>query len=427
MSDDIYMTDNNKHPRILMFAPACFPPGNPEAFVNANLVLAVLECGWKVDVLTMALATHWYPQDPNAWPGLAECSVSVVQRNKTAASQFLVAVQTLFKFGHLVAGGRWALPAVETARQLMVGKHYDCIISRAMPDMAHLSGLITAQMTGLPWIANWNDPIPSEKFPPPYAGGKGKHAPLGFWKSRFYHEVANRADWHTFPSERLRRYITDYLPKGTYEKSSVIPHIALDKGVQSSNKGRGFTLMHAGSLLPPRSPDVFLEGVKLFRERNETLRDFSVVFIVDRPDDVRNAAQSHGVEALVRIESSRPYMEMPAVLATADVLVIVEAQVEEGIFLPSKFVDFVRTGRPILAISPSVGTLADILKEQGGGIAVDGRRAEAVADALQCMYECWLNGTLDEQFGSEKLFFQYSREAVLGEYREIIARICKDR
>ncbi|HAM50144.1 MAG TPA: hypothetical protein DCP92_05425 [Nitrospiraceae bacterium] len=147
------------------------------------------------------------------------------------------------------------------------------------------------------------------------------------------------------------------------------------------------------------------------------------MFLVDRPEDVRNAAKFHGVEDVVRIERSRPYTEMPALFATADVLVIVEAMSDEGIFLPSKFVDYVRTGRPILAISPSVGTLADILKEYGGGIAADGHRAESIADALQRMYECWLKGTLDKEFGSEKLFSLYSKDTVLGKYREIIARI----
>ena len=428
VSETKTLAGSGKLPSFLMFAPACFPPGNPEAFVNANLVMAVLRGGWQVDVVTMATAAHWYPHDPNAWPGLAECSVPVAEGRKTVAGLALAAAKTVIRSGHLVGGGRWALPAAQAALQLAKQRGYDCIISRALPPMAHLAALITARQTGLPWIANWNDPVPAEKFPAPYAGGKGKHAALPFWKNRFYREVGRQADWHTFPSERLRSYITDYLPKGSYQKSSVVPHIALDRGAAPTGARRSnFTLMHAGSLLPPRSPDVFLEGVRLFRDSNQSLRGFCVVFIVDRPDDVRQAAKAHGVEDLVRIEKSRPYSEMPEVLAGADVLVIVEALVEEGIFLPSKFVDYVRTGRPILALSPPVGTLADILGERGGGIAVDGGRADAVARALQGMYRCWLDGTLDRRFGSERLFPHYSSEAILGAYRELIAQIGRKR
>lgn len=420
------LADGGGLPRMLMFAPACFPPGNPEAFVNANLVLAALRSGWTVDVVTLETVRHWYPHDPKAWGALAECSLPVAEGRRNTVALLLAAARTVVRSGHPVGGGRWALPAAEAGLRLAAGTSYDCILSRALPPMAHLAALIAARKSGLPWIANWNDPVPAEKFPPPYAGGRGKHASLAFWKSRFYREVARKADWHTFPCERLRAYITDYLPKGTYARSSVVPHVALDRAAPVSNRGPGFTLMHAGSLLPPRSPEVFLKGVGLFRERNRSLPDFSVVFLVDRPDEVRSAAKAQGVEDLVRIESSRPYTEMPAVLASADVLVIVEAPVEEGIFLPSKFVDYVRTGRPILALSPQVGTLADILK-QGGGIAVDGQQPEAVAGALQTMYQCWLNGTLDERFGSEQLFPSYSSETVIGQYREIIARIRKER
>jgi len=419
------MTSQSKHPRILMFAPFCYPPGNPEAFVNANLVLAIRDAGWQIDVITMADTTPWYPHNLEAWQGLADCSFAVAERQRTFVNRLLVAVKTIVQSGHLVEGGRWALQAAEIALRLIKEKGHDVIISRALPPTAHLAALITAQKTGLPWIANWNDPVPWKKFPTPYAGGKGQQARMGFWMSRYYQEVAERATWHTFPCERLQKYITGYLPRDISGKSSVVPHIALQNDTPAIHRRTGFTLMHAGSLRPPRSSEIFLQGVSLFRDKNKSLQGFSVVFIVDRPDDVRSAAIAHGVEDLVRIEKSRPYMEMPALLATADVLVIIEALVEEGIFLPSKFVDYVQTGRPILAISPTIGTLADILTERGGGIAADGRRAEGVADAIQTMYEYWLNGMLDEQVCSRKLFPLYSSETVLGVYREIFARIGK--
>lgn len=422
------MNDNNASPSILMFAPACFPPGDPEAFVNANLVMAAREAGWQIDVVTMADPQRRYPYNTDAWPGFAERYVPVAERKNGTASRLMAAAQTLAASGHLVGGGRWALPAADTAMRLAANRGYDCIISRSLPPMAHLAALITARKTGLPWIANWNDPVPLDKFPAPYVYGKGQEAPLGFFLTRYFQEVCELAAWHTFPCERLRKYISGYLPLDISGKSSVVPHI-IPKYIfpQSDSKARdrkaGFILMHAGSLRPPRSSDVFLQGVRLFRERNRPLERFSAVFIVDSPEDVRGAAKAHGVEDLVLIEKSRPYTEMPALLGTADVLVIIEAMVEEGIFLPSKFVDYVGTGRPILAVSPPVGTLADILTEHGGGIAADGRRAEAVAGALQTMYECWLNGTLEERFGSEKLYHLYSSETVLKAYNGIFARI----
>lgn len=413
------------NPRILMIAPLCYPPNNPEAFVNANLAKAFIDAEWQLSVLTDSdeEQCRWYPSATDAWGGLVHRVRTYAKRGESVSHRVSTICQNFVKSGHLIGGGRWALPAAEKAIAEVKNNSFDVILSRALPPMAHHIALIVAKKTGIPWIANWNDPVPWKKFPVQFSGCKGRNASLGFWETRFYNDVARHADWHTFPCERLRKYVTGYLPKGTYEKSSVIPHIALSNSSQTVKRGQKFTVMHAGSLMSPRSPDVFLKGVKLFRERNGSIDDFTVVFIVDRPDDVRNAATVHGVEDVVTIESSRPYSEMPTILATADVLIIVEAQVDEGIFLPSKFVDYVRSGRPILAISPQIGTLADILNKDGGGIAVDGRQTNEVADALQNMYVCWLNGTLDEKYGSQKLYPHYSSEKVLKDYKEIISRI----
>ena len=417
------MNEHRITPNILMFAPSCYPPGNPEAFVNANLVLAALEAGWGVDVITMADSGHWYPNTGEAWRRLASCVVTVAERERTLANRFLVAARSFMLSGQRVSGGHWAIPAAKEAMRLTSKKNYDYIVSRALPPEAHLSALIVSRKTGIPWIANWNDPVPWEKFPRQYPGGKGKHAPLGYLTARYYREVAKQALWHTFPCERLRAYIAGYLPGDIRDKSSVVPHIALDRRNPASRSNKGFTLMHAGSLRSPRSPDVFLKGVRLFRERANPGREFSVVFIVDRPEDVRRSAGEHGLEALVRIEKSRPYTEMPEVLRSATVLVIIEALVEEGIFLPSKFADYVGVGRPILAISPRTGTLSDVLGEHGGGIAVDGGSAEAVAHALHVLYEHWLNNTLDEHYNTSNLYGLFAVDTVLDVYREIFDRI----
>jgi glycosyltransferase involved in cell wall biosynthesis len=417
---------NRNSPRILMIAPLCYPPYNPEAFVNANLVLTFLHAGWQVEVLTMSIAKlfRWYPFDAGTWENVAACVNQFTEPKITLINQIAETARLFCSSGYLAIGARWARPASETAVKIITEKKIDFLMSRALPPGAHLAALIASKHTGIPWIANWNDPMPWKKLPKPYPHAKGKSTPLGFWENRFYRDVAARATWHTFPCERLRQYISDYLPAGITDKSSVVPHVALNSLRRTDvERRRRFTLLHAGSLEPPRSADVFLQGVKLFRDRTEVKREISVVFVGDRPDDVRQAAAAHGVEDLVRIEASRPYTEMPEILKSADVLVIIEAMVEEGIFLPSKFVDYVCTGQPILAVSPPAGTLNDYLREHGGGIAADGRKAAEVADAIEVLYSRWSDGTLYDHFGSSKLFPLFSEDGVLNRYREIFEKM----
>jgi hypothetical protein len=102
---------------------------------------------------------------------------------------------------------------------------------------------------------------------------------------------------------------------------------------------------------------------------------------------------------------------------------VIEAPCVEGIFFPSKFVDFVQTGRPILGISPINGTLADILSRYGGGILADCHSPEAVANAIRILYEEWRAGELDEKYGSSGLFDLFSEKTVLGQYMELFRRL----
>lgn len=407
-----------------MFAPACYPPGKPEAFVNSNLALAMLDAGWSVDVITRPDSSLWYPSNVNIYERLAEHMVSIPEIEATLVNKYIQVLKTAVMSGHIASGWQWALPAAAAALKHIKHKKFDFIISRALPQSAHFAALITAKNTGIPWIANWNDPVPWEKFPVEFAGGRGPNAHLDYKTSRFFKAVSMKADWHTFPCERLRTYVADYLPVDIGLKSSVIPHIAMQSNEISSERNIKFKLLYAGSLISPRSPDIFLKGVSLFCERYKT-RDLEIVFIVDSYEEVLKSAEKYGVIDLVKIEPSRPYAEMNSILNTADVLVIIEAIMHEGIFLPSKFVDYVQTGKPILALSPVSGTLSDILNGVGGGLTVDNSSADDISEGILKLYQHWSKGTLNNMFGSNRLLKTFSTETILSQYLQVFNNITK--
>jgi len=409
-----------------MFAPACYPPDNPEAFVNANLVTAIIERGWQIDVITMPDSGNWYPVTHSSWSKLESCAIPIAEKEKTLINSLSAALGCVSQSGHIVDGGRWALPAAQRALQLIEKNHHDFIMSRALPSNAHLAAFIVARKTKIPWIANWNDPVPWEKFPKEFSrGAKGKDANLGCFVNAYYKDVVQTAAWHTFPCERLRKYVANYLPEDILSKSSVIPHIALNKLNQCSDNNV-FTIMHAGSLGQPRSPHNFLKGVKLFCDRINSEHRVSVVFIVDKPESIISSVKDYDLENIVSIEEPKPYSEMPSVIGKADLLVIIEALVDEGIFLPSKFVDYVASGKPILAVSPATGTLVDIIGEHGGGLAVDSTKPIEIADALHSMYIHWKNGTLYKSYSSAKLYPLFAKYTVLNMYSELFSKLGKN-
>jgi glycosyltransferase involved in cell wall biosynthesis len=214
-----------------------------------------------------------------------------------------------------------------------------------------------------------------------------------------------------------------YLPGNIISKSSVIHHVAIGKndvGIPSSSK---FSLCYAGSVLPPRDVDVFFEGIKWFKQSLDAVESFDVRFLVDKPELVSNCARSKGIEDIIVIEPAVPYSQMPAILSRSHVLVIIEAPLKEGIFMASKIVDYVQIGRPIMSLSPRIGTNTDLLEKYGGGIAVDCQSPDSVLQALRTLFHHWKSGTLNRAYGSDRLFDHFSVQSVLKQYKSLFQAV----
>ena len=191
-----------------MIAPICFPPAQPEALVNAKLALAMKEAGWHVDIVTEALQSdQWYPFQPEAWLPLDGSVHNVPAMARTPKNSLFCALRS---YGLVAGHSYWAIPAFECIQKLVGNTSYDLILSRANPDSAHLPAMMTHKRTGIPWIANWNDPLPCNKFPPPY--GQGLQSKMRLIEIIYYKKIVKQCSWHTFPCERLRQYMISYLP-----------------------------------------------------------------------------------------------------------------------------------------------------------------------------------------------------------------------
>lgn len=408
-----------------MFAPAFAPFANPEAIVNSKLVLAFLAAGWEVDIVSRNFAgesaynygSGW--TDP--WLPLLEITHTVEYPAGRRALQFADALWGGLRTGHFIGGCRWAAHAYDIGLRLHRHKPYAVIMSRSSPDAAHLPAMVLGRKERLPWIANWNDASGSKNLSP---YGNGPDDDLGYFYDRFHSNVVKRADWHTFPSERLRKYMCSYLKHGIEDKSSAVPHVAVK--IDTANKRqkkRVFTLCHAGHISLQRNPENFLRGVSEFCKRKGSRDFFRLIFVGLDDSGVKRLAERFNLEDNIEVPGPLSYKETLSCLAASDVLLVLEALSVEGIYLPAKFVDYVQTGRPILAITPHPGVLKDILVSRGGGIAADCHSPEAIADALADLYRCWEDNTLDEKYGSNKLYQVFSPETIVATFRNIFSHI----
>ena len=76
-------------------------------------------------------------------------------------------------------------------------------------------------------------------------------------------------------------------------------------------------------------------------------------------DEFRRQIKSLKIDAVVRLLPPVSYTDSLKILNKYNICVIIEADLEEGVFLPSKLSDYLQSHKTILAISPAKGCLHD--------------------------------------------------------------------
>jgi glycosyltransferase involved in cell wall biosynthesis len=418
---------NNSY-RALFFAPQFAPFANPEAFVNNKLVLAFMARGWHVDVLTRSYGGT-VPYDYGSvwtepWLPLRNVAHEIKYHTGGALLKTADTIRCAVKTRRLIEGCRWAARAFEVAGNLVKKNKYDVIISRAVPDSAHLPAMLLTGKTCIPWIANWNDP----QIMPRVAGDDSIHRSISMNQRSFLRAVFRRASWHTFPTMRMRNHIMKHLDIDVTSKSSIIPHcgLAIQQRVITKDKNKVFTICHAGNAYRKRLSDVFLKGLTRFLHNHDSDSENVMVFFAGKREDwFADYIRKNCLENTIILKGSLTYEESNTLISESDVVLILEEPYDEGVFLPAKFVDYVQSGRPILSISPQNGTMYDILTEHGGGITACCSE-DSVYNALCRLYESWKEGTLNMQYGSSHLYRLFAPSTILKEYENIFARLIKN-
>ena len=255
-------------------------------------------------------------------------------------------------------GAHWAIKALPTMKKFMESNNYDYLLTKNSPSL--LLGYYAKKKYGIKWVATWNDPCPDVKYPEPY--GKGSQAKVGLldWLQI---RVMKQADVHIFPSSRIKDYMISYL-KISEEKCRVIPHVALntDKTPFLCSEKSVLKMIHSGNLKYPRNPRPFLKALHTFHKAFPE-RELSVTLMGVFDKDIPSLVNSLELGSIVHLSKAVSYQESISILADYHVCIIIEADCEEGIFLPTKVSDFFQCGKTVFSLSPQNGVLNDLFKK----------------------------------------------------------------
>lgn len=291
----------------------------------------------------------------------------------------------------------------------------DVLVTFGQPMSDHLAGLYLKQRIGMPWIAHFSDPWSDN----PYL------LPIPFSRRRLRameRRVFEAADRLLFTSAETVDLVMAKYPAAVRGKARVLPH-AYDPDLYGDPpipraSGAPLCIRYLGNFYRQRNPLLFEEALRLlWQERPDLLENVRIELIgrwVGHSD--WSPTTQKLPKGLLTMHKFVDYEASLRLMRQADALLIIDAPFEHNVFFPSKLVDYLGAGRPILALTPP-GTTADIVAASGGLVAAV-NSMESIADGVVRLITGLRQGNLEPS--SAPAIQQYEARTVAATFDSLL-------
>ena len=296
----------------------------------------------------------------------------------------------------------------------------DVLVTFGAPMSDHLIGLELKRRYGWPWVAHFSDPWADNPF--------HNYDPLTrAMNISLERKVATAADRLIFTSQETLDLVMQKYTEELRPKARVLPHAFDAELYERSNAQQNseLTIRHLGDLYGRRTPKPLFSALsRLLSSNPSTLRDVSFELIGPTYDlALDKLGLGNLPEGLVVVKPPVKYLESLALMASADGLLLVDAPADKSVFLPSKLIDYLGAGRPILGLTPP-GAAATLINQLGGWVAdpadlnAAAKMTEAFLSALRRSRE---NAT--DTWGTASIRKKYEASEVAGEFGRILREL----
>lgn len=386
----------------ILYISYFYPPlGGPAALRNVKTVKYLSEMGCEIDVLSVGDIEYNY-HDSSL---LAECKEHSVTRTasldpmalmkkllgrRSQASQTLyrktperikLLVRRLYPLDDKVG---WLPPLLKAGAQALRKNKYDLIYVSCGPFSSSLAAYWLSRRFKVPYAVEMRDywTLLSDYN---LQGSWLQHAFAQSWEKRILHAAKHIVT--------ATKGIAEDLTKAFGKELSAKMHVLYNGHDEEDYVGitpverddTAFVISYFGALYARRSLKCFFEAVKQVQEEDSEQKGIEIKLYGNYHVETEREIAESGIVKQISIIPALSHREALQEMAASDALLLVINSSSPRGTLTSKVFEYLRIGKPILALAPQSGEVAELLRESGQDYICAMESVSAIKECLKRM------------------------------------------
>lgn len=337
---------------------------------------------------------------------------AIFGKKKKESAGFLSSNPSLFgKLAHYIRANFfipdtrkfWIKPSVKFLEAYLKEHHIDVVISSGPPHSMHLIALKLKKQLGIKWIADFRDPWTEIDYfhqLPLSKKAIEKHYLLE-------EDVLKNADTVVVVGNSMKEKYVKF-NKNTLVVTNGFDSEFYDVKTELDAK---FTLTHIGLMNSDRNPKMLWEVLaEIINENKKFANDFELKLIGKVANSVLTDISNFGLKKNVTLINYVAHNKVIEFQKKAQVLLLLVNNVASANqIITGKIFEYLMVKRPILAIAPKSGDLAEIIDKTDSGFVIDFEESDLLKKTILNLYSKFKQQKLEvkskntEQFHRKEL------------------------
>ena len=355
----------------------------------------------------------------------------MLKQNPEAYNIFCQLVQTKQGLADLLvfpsSSLSWAYDVIQFVESNLDLEQVQVVYTTSGPYSAHLIGLYLKQKYKIPWVADYRDPWSQITYSD-LDDSNPCNRLLLLLESVLLHQadcnlvveeslVQSYQDRFGLPADKLA-CITNGYDEADFENCECVSHT------------KKFTINYSGLIYTAPQAEGFQAVLKALRqlcaEKKVDSSKVQLRIVGVATENNLDEVKTHGLKEIVCYTGYLSHQDALKANTSADLLLLLVGDDEKlKPVYTGKIFEYLRSGRPILAVAPKDSAVDRVLQETGHGEAFLSTQVPKIKAMIRQEYQKWETGNLPERMHSPKID-RFERKALTGHLAKVLDRVANE-